>query len=618
MHFAMLRSVILLNRYRHMFCWSILFLLSAPYFSLSQTLSLENVIGEEAKNECILREVENIKILGNNLCIVENDRVVIVDTSGNMITKFGGFSSTNDNTIALTDVAMDERGNYLVATQLGLKMFSSAGHFIKEIAFKKLPSTGYVINVSKLHFRNGKWYILDGANHNIKVFDRNFNMLRIIGKVTRDASETDMRYNMNKYKKDVLIDPKSFYFDKIGNICIVDFKGNLKRYDKYGKFIDYLKVDDVQYWVRSAYDTDNGVLIGHPNKGEIYSYINNELVPHWKLNAEISNNPELKLSKISSFCVDKYNYYVTISPILASIAVISRKDFKLRKIISFKIKETLRIDKPTRISVKDNFIYVQEYYSAVKKIDYSVKPFVAAHVGIEGPSFDFLNDSTILNGFFHDDKIFICDTTGRRLSEWANDLQFHHPSFIKRTGSHILVIDEFSKASRISQLSKDGRLVKQYVKNGSNANIHSYSATMDDNGNLYFSQDGSIYVYDSLGNYNRKLGGYGSPIRPDLNLGLGVTKSGEQVKLHLGDYDTQSLHFRTILKMEIYKNILFVADDQKIILLDFQGNIKGYIGGKRGSKIGEFQDISDFCISNNRIFIADTYNRRIFVYRISM
>lgn len=587
--------------------------------SFCQTIKFESAIGNEDAKEFILRWVHKTKIIGNNLVILDNQRVIVIDTSNNSVHKFGGFSSDKDNTMGITDVETDNNGNYLVTAQSysGVKLFSKNGNFIKEITFNKVYKNESQFIPFCVTTKDNRYYMLDRSNRNIKMYDRKFNYIGLIGSPNSDKFGEFRRDNIEKYNVSELIESSSFVFDRNENIIVTDFKGCIKKYSKDGKFINCTTLP-INYWAVAANDRNKNIYIANPETKEIYNYVNNTLIPTHKLNDIIKANPKFKYCNITDISVDDNNFYITFYHSTYLIGIFSKRNFSLKKVFS-KILDSnyIEINKPTHIKANENGdIFIQEDYAGYKKVNYCNNKMYLETGRINRGCFDFINNNNILFSDYQSKSIQINDSTGKFKYIWGQENIFTNPIFIVCKSSNVIVVDRVKGYSKILHFTNEGKLIKSITKNGYNQDFLAYSADIDDNGNIYIPDGGRILVYNSLGKIVKEIGGYGTPIRPDLNLGLGVSQKEDKIALHLGGYEPNTLHFTSIYKIKIYNNLLYIADATKIVVADLKGNIIGYIGEKRGSKINEFNDISDFDICNDKIFIADTYNNRILIYTI--
>jgi hypothetical protein len=218
-----------------------------------------------------------------------------------------------------------------------------------------------------------------------------------------------------------------------------------------------------------------------------------------------------------------------------------------------------------------------------------------------------------------ENKVSVFSRDGVFENDLKVDSALSKPYFITCKDSNLIIIDEKNGYSRVWYYGKKGNLIRKFEKNEVNQKYLSYSADLDNQGNVYIaeSQSASVLVFNNKGVFIRKIGGYGQEIRSDLNLGIGVEyDKNRKLQLKLGDYDSSNMKFDFITKIKIHKNLLFIANRYKIVITDLNGNIKGYIAGNHGSKIGEFAEITDFGIWDNKMYIADRYNNRILVYKI--
>lgn len=135
------------------------FLITNEFFS--QKLLFHKVIGEEPEDEISLSWVHQIKLIKGNLAILDNQRIIIADTSGRVLLRFGGYSAKEDNTSAITDIEADDEGNYLVTTQSRTLLFSKNGKYLKTFDLNIPKTNGFQLNPSQIQLKNGKWYFFD-------------------------------------------------------------------------------------------------------------------------------------------------------------------------------------------------------------------------------------------------------------------------------------------------------------------------------------------------------------------------------------------------------------------------------------------------------------------------
>ena len=591
------------------------FLCLCSLFACGQKLTYYKTIGMENVDEISLSWVHQLKLINGQLVILDNQRVIIADTAGYVLHKFGGFTNQPDNTMSITDIEVDNVGNYLVTTQFKNLLFSKSGKFLKEIFFKVLKHTGFGINPSQIKLRNERWYIFDQSNHNIKVFDKDFNMVKVLGNQReRNFSSEDRRHNVEKYAVSALIEPKQFFFYK-ENFLIEDFGGTLKLYDKENKLLSYKKLPDVFAWLPVYADVNDDIYVVHPDKREFYRYESDSLYSLNKLNQSIATISNLKHYQVTSFCMDGNNYYVCFHGSKYIIAIFDRKSCKLKHLIPSKIlNDKIAIQKPSQIRVNNaGELLVQEDYRSYKKINLSENKIT--YLPISGGSIDISKENKILHSDTEQNRLVEYDSLGSFRKILINDSTLVKPYRIISRQNGIIIMNNYYKSPQVLCYSNTMILKQKITKNAYDHGFIPYSADIDKSGNIYIADGASVLVYNQAGKIIRQIGGYGVAIKSDLNTGL--VKDKDKLKLKLGDYVQNPLHFESISHIEIYENLLYIATGSKLVITNLIGNIKGYIGGNAGTKIGEFDTIAHFTIWKGLLYIADYSNNRIVIYKIN-
>ncbi|MCP9766163.1 hypothetical protein [Lacihabitans soyangensis] len=606
----------------------------------SQKLIFEKVIGEENNNEYFFKDLSAIELVNNNLAVFDNDKIVIIDSLGNLKCKFGGLSETTDNTGSKSNnIISDEFGNYIICTGQfrgeGIKLFSPKGEFIKILldGGDKLVKGEGVMNPVKIRIYRNIYYVLDRTNSNIKKFDKNWNFLGIIGTPNdfsanfRKSPET----RVNEYKFENINEPSDFLIDSKGNIIVADYGNSIKKFDNNGKF---LKIYSFSKTITKAplisIDEKDNIYILADN-GSLFILSNNDVLLDTYKDALKQPNQN-SASEIGSLIVDRQHFYLRYY-YKNEITVLSRQNFNLLRKFKKKINQDYAFfNSPRKVVVNKNGDLIV-YASIEDKLDREQLLITSPSFSDVLPSNLELKKKSSLYEYFNpiciakSGKVFVTDTKNKKIilfdeqgnliGDWKTNIPINSPQNTICRDTTIFVVEELSrKSNQILVFNLHGQFIKRIDKDKNNKEIQTFWVDADLKGNIYFSQGSYISIVDPLGYFIGEIGGYGKEIRKDLN--TGVVQENDKIQLKIGDYKPKMMHFEGIMKFKIYEDKIFIADLNKIVVADLNGNPLGYLGGKRGSKIGEFHHITDFDIYKDKLYITDGINNRIVVYKIEL
>jgi sugar lactone lactonase YvrE len=187
-------------------------------------------------------------------------------------------------------------------------------------------------------------------------------------------------------------------------------------------------------------------------------------------------------------------------------------------------------------------------------------------------------------------RVFCMDPKGRRLWTLGSDDGFLRPTGIAAAADRLYVVD--TMLNRVVVVTLAGQVIKTFGERGEGPGQFNFPT------NIARAADGRVFVTDTM-NFRVQVfdadGGYLSAFG-QLGDGAGDFDKPKGIAVDSGGH---------IYVVEGFNDVVQIFDDRGRLLLAFGGS---------GSAIGQFWLPTGIAIANDRVYVADSANRRLQIF----